>query len=319
MEQSVERACRMLEQADHITILAHQKPDGDTLGSSFALLKGLQSMGKTARVRCSDGFPPRYRVVTGDYTSPEFREEFVVAVDVADLQLLGPLREEYEGKIDLCIDHHPSNTHYARELLLWPKAASAAEVIYQVLLGLGVSVTGKIADCVYTGVATDTGCFRFGNTTGNSHRVAAALIDAGADAFTINRLMFDTNSRERLAVECKAKSGICYYYGGQCAVMFITPEMLRGPSVTDFDLEGFSTMPRAIEGVEVGVTIREKEDGECRVSLRSSQRVNVSEVCQKLGGGGHTRAAGCTIQGGRDAARDKVLAQLAGSFPGLSR
>lgn len=319
MKKLLQETCRLLMEADYITILTHQKPDGDTLGAAFALLGGLESIGKTARVLCSDGFPPRYHIITGDYQPAVFEERFVVAVDIADLQLLGSLRADYEGRIDLCIDHHPSNTKFARHLLLRPEAASTCELLYEVLLAMKVTITPAIANCIYTGIATDTGCFRFSNTTRDSHRVAADLIDAGADYFPINRIMFECNSKGRILVECRAKGSLEYYYDGYCAIMYVTPAMLEGTGVSDFELEGFANIPRAIEGVEVGITIREKATGECRISMRSSEKINVSEVCAMLGGGGHQRAAGCTIMGDRDHARDCLLDALAPCFPDATR
>ncbi len=320
MKVTLEQACRLLAQADNITIIAHQKPDGDTLGASFGLLWGLEQLGKTARVLCSDGFPARYSsIITGDYRPVDFQEEFVMAVDTADLQLFGDLREAYGHRVDLCIDHHPSNSGYARHLYLEPTAASTAEMALKVLEELEVAITPEIATAIYTGISTDTGCFRYGNTTAESHAAAARLIGLGARHEQVNRLMFETHSRERFIVEARAKASIEYYYGGSCAMMYITPEMLEGTQVDEYDLEGFSAFPRQVEGVEVGVTIRVRENGECRVSMRTCDRVDASRVCQQLGGGGHMRAAGCTLIGSRDEVRQQLLQSLASSFPGRER
>lgn len=320
MNVTLEQACRLLAEADYITIIAHQKPDGDTLGASFGLLRGLEQLGKTARVLCSDGFPARYApIITGDYQPPEFEEQFVVAVDTADLQLFGSLRESHGHRVDLCIDHHPSNTHYAKHYYIEPSSSSTAEIILKMLEKLQINITPEIATSIYTGLSTDTGCFRYGNTSASCHAAAARLIEQGARHEQVNRLMFETHSRERFKVEAKAKASIEYYFGGACAIMYITPDMLAGTQVDEYDLEGFSAFPRQVEGVEVGVTVRVRESGECRVSLRTCQMVDASAICQKLGGGGHKRAAGCTLTGGKDAAREQILQALAPCFPGKER
>ncbi len=320
MRVTLEQACRLLADADNITIIAHQKPDGDTLGASFGLLRGLEQLGKTARVLCSDGYPARYApIITGSYRPPRFNEEFVVAVDIADLQLFGDLREAYGHRVNLCIDHHPSNSGYAKYLYLQPDSASTSEMVFRMLEVLDVAITPEIATAIYTGISTDTGCFRYGNTTASSHDAAARLIGLGARHEQVNRLMFETHSRERFKVEAQAKASIEYYFGGNCAIMYITPQMLAGTQVSEYDLEGFSAFPRQIEGVEAGVTVRVRENGECRVSMRTCEKVDASIICQQLGGGGHMRAAGCTLTGGAEAAREQVLQALAPCFPNLER
>ena len=141
-------AAGMIRGADNIVILCHQKPDGDTLGSGFALLYALRALGRTARIECPDGFPPRYCFMYPGFTGedqPAFDPGLVVAVDIADLQLLGELRTRYEGRIGLCVDHHPSNTRYAENLLLDTNAAATAESIYCVIQELGVGIDYRLS------------------------------------------------------------------------------------------------------------------------------------------------------------------------------
>lgn len=311
MDIDVTRAAQLLSSADCITIIAHQKPDGDTLGSSFGLMYALQSAGKRCRVLCSDGYPKRYQFIYGEYVPEEFEEQFVVAVDLADLQLMGNLREKYEGRVDLSIDHHRSNNKFAKENLIRPNYAATCELIYMVLINMNIKISSKVATALYTGLSTDTGCFRFGNTTASSHICAAELIGAGADFATVNRLMFETVSLERMKAEIKIKASLELFFGGKCAVMYITDEIFDGTGLSDYDLEGTANLPRQLEGVEVGILIRERKDqGECRVSLRSSHDIDVSTIAAEFGGGGHIRAAGCTISGTRTVARDTLLNAL---------
>ncbi len=308
----------LLNEQKNITILTHHRPDGDTIGSAFALMYALQSLGKTVRVRCPDTITSRYHLLSDGAYEPSFTlmEGYIVAVDVGSASQLGRFEKKYGGKVDLCIDHHYSNTKYAQNLLLQPKSASCCEVILEVIDALGVKLTSQIANALYGGVSSDTGGFRFGNTTAQTHLVAARLIEAGARHPEINRALLESTSRDRMAVEVRAKSSMEYFFDGKCAVMYILPSMAEGLSINDGDLEGFANMPRCVEGVEVGVTIRHQPDDNCRISVRSSQVVNASEVCSTFGGGGHVRAAGCTIPGSPTAARDVILSAIAPFFAG---
>ena len=301
----------LLRTADNILILTHQYPDGDTLGSGYALCHALAILGKNARVECSDSISARYEYMLDGLTIRDFEPDFICAVDVADVQLLGSKLSKYVDNIELCIDHHPSNTYYARKLFLEANYAAASMLVYEVIRELDVPVNEAIASCLYTGIATDSGCFQYTNTTAYTFRVAAELLEAGAQSGMINRVMFGTKSRQRVELERLALSGMKYHFDGRCAVMPLTREMVRQSGASPDDMEGMAPIPRQIEGVWVGVTMRELENGDFKVSLRSGHQVNVSAVCQTLGGGGHVRAAGCTLKGPVDAAVAQILEKLA--------
>lgn len=311
MEITIKEAAAELLRRDRITILCHQKPDGDTLGSGFGLWHVLTGMGRTARVLCCDGLPENYAFLAPGYAPADFEEEYVVAVDVADPALLGGLRAAYEGRVDLCIDHHPSNTRYAARLLLDDKAAAAAEIIWLLLGEMGAKIPGNgpAARCLYTGIATDTGCFRFSNTTPRSLRMAADFIEAGLDTQPVNTAMFESKSRSRVALEAAVLSGIQYFFDGRCAIITVTRELQERLDVDDYQLEGLASIPREIEGVWVGATVKEKEDG-CRVSLRTTPQADASAICAAFGGGGHLRAAGCTIPAAPAAAKSLLLEEI---------
>ena len=292
-------AAQLLMQQDDILILTHSSPDGDTLGCGFALLRALEALGKTARVACGDAIPQKYAYMWQGLTPKEFTPRYVVAVDIADLQLIGKeLRENYGDKIDLCMDHHRSNTGYANNLCL-EECAAACEIIYAVILSLGVVLDKPMADCLYTGISTDTGCFRYANVTPRTHQIAAELIGIGADAGEINRVMFETRTKAYLRLQSMALSSIEMYENDRCAFVLLTQKMFQESGCSESECDGISSIPRKIEGVLAGVTVREKEDGSFKVSLRTHNPVDASEVCKKMGGGGHARAAGCTLDGTR--------------------
>ena len=178
VQQMAERLCA----ADNILVLCHKNPDGDTIGCGSALCHALKALGKTAAVLCSDAVPSRYSFTAPVPFRGEFEPKTVVAVDVASVQLFGENNgvPQYTRHVDLCIDHHTGNSGYADFTLLDGNAAAAAELLYEVINEMGVEITPLIANCLYTGLATDTGCFRFSSTTANTHLVAARLILAGA-------------------------------------------------------------------------------------------------------------------------------------------
>ena len=307
---TVNEAAAMLKAADRILILLHQYPDGDTIGSGFALCHALQALGKTARVVCHDRIPDKYAYMVSVVPQPDFEPEFICAVDVADSVLLGASLQCYAERVDLCIDHHASHREYEKHLLLDAAMGANAMNVLLVIEAMGVTVDETIADCLYTGIATDTGCFKFSNTTPLAHRMAAQLMEAGAQAECINRTMFDIKSRARIQLEKMAMQSITFYDSDRVAMMVVTADMVRESGAAESDMEGLSPLTRQIEGVWVGVLLREKADGGYKVSVRTGSQADASAICKLLGGGGHVRAAGCslsgTVQDAVDTLRDAI-------------
>ena len=307
MEINVQQCCEILREMDDIVILCHRNPDGDTLGAGFALHYILAQLGKRSRVECHDVIPPMFSYLLLDYKPEEFEPKNIVAVDIADEKLFGSNLEKYCGKVDLCIDHHGSNKHYAKNWLVRENAAAACEVIEDICYGFEeVELSKIIADCIYTGVSTDTGCFRYSNTTGHTHAVAGRMFQAGCDFVKINRLNFEVKSFSRIAIEREALNTLELHYDGRCALVYITDEMLKRTGAAESELEGIAAMPREVEGVEVGLTLRWRDNG-YKVSVRSGEEVDASAICGKLGGGGHRCAAGCYIESDLESAKETIL------------
>ncbi|MFA9380822.1 MAG: bifunctional oligoribonuclease/PAP phosphatase NrnA, partial [Acetanaerobacterium sp.] len=226
MNISVKEICATLLERDNILIVTHQSPDGDTFGSGYALCFALRQLGKRARVVCSDEPPERYLFLLDGYEEDDFEPELIVAVDLADGKLFGEKYAHLVKRVDICIDHHPSNTRYARRVLLRPKASATCEIMYDVIKKLGAAFDVQISTCIYTGIATDTGCFRFSNTTAKAHLIAARMMAAGVNTAQINRLMFETKSVSRIMIEQQVLESIEYYFDRRCALIFITRDML---------------------------------------------------------------------------------------------
>lgn len=312
MRIDIARAAELLRENDDILVLCHAHPDGDTLGCGYALMHMLQSLGKRCRLECADEIAPKYSFMAkGLEIFGDFEPKFITAVDVADIKLLSDeSAEKYSGRVDLCIDHHGSNTEYAKEFCVDSTAAACAEILCPLADELGVGITPAIANCLYTGISTDTGCFKFSNTTARTHILAARLMECGAEISEINRVFFETKSLSYVQLERLALDSLKMYFGGRCAVITITQDMFAKSGADDNETDAIPGLSRQIEGVEAGITLKEGKDGTFKISVRTHAPIDASAICKTLGGGGHVRAAGCRIRGSRDEAERLVLEQV---------
>lgn len=306
MKIDIKECAELLKEQNNILILTHAHPDGDTLGSGFALCRALIKLGKNARVLNDDEIPKKYSYLYDDLEVPDFKTEYVVAVDVATENLLGSLQNDYAGKIDLCIDHHLTNTEYAGKLLLQDVPATC-EIMYDVIVALGAEIDKKTADCLYTGISTDTGCFRYASTTSQSYRIAADLIDLGAENGMINRAMFETKTKTYVNLEKLALNGLEMFCNEKVAIITVTQDMYAATGSNEQETEALAPLTRQIEGVEIGITIREKKDKTCKASFRTYDSVNAAELARFFGGGGHPQAAACRFDCSVDEAKKRLV------------
>lgn len=284
---------------DDVLILTHKSPDGDTLGTAFALKKMLENNGKRACVCCSDKPSPRFAfIVDGkDLSEPEFIGKCVVSVDIATEGLLGESMERYVGKIDYAIDHHITNTYYAKKSIVKPKASSAGEVLWELAKRSKTEIDDCIAEKLYTAISFDTGCFKFANVTPRTMIAAADLLKHDIPFEEINRRLFDLTTFEQLKIENEVISKLERYCDGRITLIYLRQETVLKYANEDTDTDGLSSIPRRIEGTVVGLSLKETSEGFAKVSLRSyDDRIDVSKIAAKFGGGGHKRASGCLIQ-----------------------
>ena len=308
-------AAELLKKQDNILILVHGHPDGDTLGCGYSLCRALRAMGKKANVSCSDEIPHKFDYLLKGVDEQSFEPEFITAVDVADTKLLGKKNEElFKDRIDLSIDHHPSNKFFAKSTIVDAKAAAASEVVLQVIRELGQEVTPEIANGTYTGLSTDTGCFRYSNVTPRTLRMAAEMIEAGADNAAINTVMFETKTKSYAALERECLANMQMLFDDRCAMITITQDIFDKTGSDESECDGIAALPRQVEGVLIGITMREKPDGNFKVSLRTHAPIDASELCSKMGGGGHARAAGCQLEGPLENARKVLMKNLKDFF-----
>lgn len=304
-------AADILKKQDDMLILAHGQPDGDTLGCGYALCRALRAMGKKAAVECSDAIPHKFDYLKRGLDDQSFEPGYIVAVDVADTTLLGKKCEElYKDKIDFAIDHHGSNRMYAKNVYIDSSAAAACEIILQIIRALEQEITPEIADAIYTGISTDTGCFRYSNVTPRTMRMAAEMIEAGADNTAINTIMFETKTKSYAALERECLANMQMLFDDRCALITITQDLFRKTGSDETECDGIAALPRQVEGVLIGVTLREKKDGNFKVSMRTHAPVDASKICAEMGGGGHVRASGCQLDGPLENAKKILLENI---------
>ncbi len=293
---------------DNFVILTHKSPDGDCLGAGFGLCYYLRSIGKKANVLNSDGVPKKFEYLAREYFEQELEDEYVVSVDVADTKLLGENLEHYSDKVSLCIDHHGSNRVYARKTYLDAKASAACLIVFELLVDMGYVPQGIIAECLYTGLATDTGCFMYENAGARTHIAAAKLIESGVNAAKINRSMFIVKSRGRISAETELLANMRFYEGDSVAVMVVKNELMARTQLERAELDGIAPIPMTVEGVRVGLTFKQQEDDEntYKVSVRTVD-IDASAIAAEFDGGGHQRAAGFTVIGEVDDLIEKAV------------
>lgn len=281
---------------DRFTILSHNRPDGDTIGSTAALCRILRNMGKTAHVLENTQVTPRYRWLHEGLTKPEAEEgDTLITVDVASPQMLPEDFKKYLGSIALRIDHHGAATSFTELELVEPEAGACGEIIYDLMMELWQDLDKETADALYVAISTDTGCFRFSNTTDHTFLVAAACKRAGAEAYRLNQEIFETVSLTKLKMQSWIVENMKLFRDGKLALVAIPKSVEEHIGVTEDDLENISNFPRNIAGVCVAATLRETKNGGTKLSVRATPEYDATLVTCKFGGGGHRGAAGASM------------------------
>ena len=301
------QAAQTLKKQTQVIILTHANPDGDTLGCGYALMRAFKKLGIKAVLLNSDKIPDKFGYMRCENDAVDEKTAFVLAVDVADPKLLGSLEEKFSNRVGLCIDHHGSNLMYAESTFVDSEAAAACETVYKLIKLMGVEIDGDTATCLYTGISTDTGCFRYSNVTAETHIAAAELISLGARHSFVNTLMFETKSKAYFALEKLCLDGMKLCFDDKVAIIKLTGEMYKKSGADESYADAISSIPRQVEGVKIGVTIKEKAQGEYKISLRTHEPYDAAAICKTLGGGGHARAAGCQISGSLEQAESEII------------
>lgn len=307
-EQAV---AKWLQERDNFLLLTHVRPDGDTLGSASALAEALRTVGKTAWMLKNPGGLRRYQGYLNLQWAPEgFQPDYIIAVDIATEELFPEGEaQQWRGKVDLCIDHHASNEHYAKALCLDANAAACGEVICRIIQMLG-GMTRSVAQDLYIAISTDCGGFLYANTTAETHRTAAQLMTL-VDVRKINKHFFKTKGFTELKVESRLMENEVFLEQGKVCIGTLSLQDMAELNATEEDCEEISSYPAAIEGVLCAATLRELAPNRWKISLRTDQfYADANHICNRLGGGGHAAAAGATVTGTESEVRELVWASI---------
>ena len=282
---------------DNYAILTHRRPDGDTIGSSAALCRILRKAGKTAHIIRNGEVSDRFGWLhEGLIKEAAAAGDTIVTVDVASPGMLPKEFEQYLGKIALRIDHHASSTSFTENELVDSSAGACAEIIFDLMEHMWVEMDAGIADALYVGTSTDTGCFRFANTTSHTFLTAAACAAAGARVYQINQELFETNTLGRLKIQGWIVENMKVFSEGKLAIIAIPKTVEDSIGVTEDDMDNISSFPRTVAGVCMAATLRETKEGDVKLSVRAIPGYDATVITGQFGGGGHKGAAGATMK-----------------------
>ena len=303
-----------LQRSNSILITVHKNPDGDALGSQLGLMQALEKLHKRVTVHNLDPVPEIYRFLPGSERISsgavvEGRYDAAVVLD-AEPSRTGLFDKGCPAETLINIDHHVTNPQEWPLLWLDPDAAATGEMVHEIISLLGVPLDRSMALCLYTSIFTDTGSFRYSNTTPKSMRIAAALIEAGADPWLVTENVYESFAYRRLKLLGLVLAGMERSDDGRVAWVVVTEEQYRQCGASGEDTENFVNFVRSTKGVEVAVLFRQTAESQYKISLRSKGRVDLSGLAKSLGGGGHKNAAGSVLNGTLDAVRGKVIGEV---------
>ncbi len=310
----LEQIKEKIEQSNKILILTHENPDGDAVGSSLAFMHGLKKINKEVTVLIPTinnmyNFLPGYDEIKSEIADP-LEYDLCIALDSSDIERLHICKPYFEQiKNTIVIDHHITNQNFGDVNYVNAIASSTSQNLIVVLASMDIAISKEIAECIYTGILSDTGGFRY-NTQSETFEFAAMLLETGIDITKIYRLLFDMTTEKRVRLLDRALQRLEVLEDGKVAFTFITQQDEKELNNEDGDHEGIVNYGRNIEGVEVSMFAREKEEGKYKISLRANEYVDVSQTASKFAGGGHLRAAGLELSGDIEQIKQTVIDEL---------
>lgn len=311
---SIANIASFLKDAQDITILTHISPDGDALGSSFALCAALEGMGKRVKVVLPEPLPAYFSFMNWQ---PMLYEDglsvgTLVALDCGDSKRLGATEVLLaQAETVVMLDHHKAGTPFGNLRFVNPASSATGEIIFDLLAALEVPLTPEIASALYVAISTDTGGFRYSNTTPRTHQIIARLLELPFDAARINRFLYDCVPYPKLKLAALALDALTFFENGKIGVIAVSLDMLRQSGAAPEDMDGLTDYTRIVQGVEIGILLKEKGPEEVKISLRSNEYADVSAVATAFSGGGHVRASGCVIHAPLAQATEQIVAAAA--------
>ena len=319
LKKSISKAIDIIKESKKIYIGSHVQPDGDNIGSLLALGKALNKINKDVKILKVDHIPSDYEFLPGIELIKEYEIEreldLFVALDCSDMERLGMGKQFAENaNCIINIDHHITNTNFGDINIISPSSAATGELVYELINEMKVEIDKDIATCLYTAISTDTGSFIYSNTTYKTHLIVAKLLQTGIDANNININLYQRKSLERTKLLIDTLKDMEMYLDGKVGIVTVTRELLVSNNAKLEDTEGIISFVRDIDSIEVACLLKEIDKNEIKISMRSKENVDVSKICSKLNGGGHKRAAGCTLYNGIDNAKKTILEEIKMAF-----
>lgn len=314
-EKLIDLAIEKILESKNIFIASHVQPDGDNIGSILALGLALKKIGKKTYILKSDSVPSDYLFlpnvdVIRDYDD-ELEIDLFITLDSSDENRLGKNKVLLErAKFIINIDHHISNTNFGHINIVDSSAAATGELVYKIVKKMDISIDKDIGTCIYTAISSDTGSFMYDNTTSETHEIISELLGLGIDKSNININLYQNRSIERTMLFIKSLETLNLYFDNKVAVVKVTRNMLEDSGAKMEDTEGVVSFMREIAPVEIAILLKEFNENEIKVSMRSKRFVDVAAICDTFGGGGHIRAAGCTINFSMDYSEELILNEI---------
>jgi phosphoesterase RecJ-like protein len=312
---------RLCDQHDRFLIISHVRPDGDAYGSTLGLGLTLQALGRNVQFTNADGLMPLFKFLPGGehltatLPAPPEADRLIIAVDCADKKRLGPAFDQWQRTPDVNIDHHVSNPGYSKINLIDPDSPATAQVLFEIMTALKWPLTPDAAANLYVGLITDTGNFRYRQTTARTFEVAARLVEAGADPTDLSENCYQKFRSERLLLMQEALSTLKFANHNRVAWIILSPELYARSGATPDETEGLIEHLQTVGSVEVAFLLEALPDGLTRGSLRSRGKVDVQAICTQFGGGGHRLAAGLRTKLDPAALEKKLLDLIAQQLP----
>ena len=309
----------IIKDSTNILILPHIMSDGDTLGSSVALCLALKEWGKHTRILLDEEISSSFHFfippnLISNHLEHGFSPDLVIAVDCSDIERLGSRKTFLSVCNSINIDHHRTNTKFAHENYVDCEAAATGEIIYRIIEEMGIRLSKDMATALYVAISTDTGSFKYDNTTPKTHIMTAELLEHEIDLNLVTTELYQNKPISKIRLMAYALNSLEFYYSGKLGILTITNKVIENIGAKNTDADGLIELVRDIEGTEVAILIREVDEGEFKVGFRSKFKIDVGAVAAKFGGGGHRKASGCTIFANAENTKQMIIDSMKNIF-----
>lgn len=308
----LKKIAKRLKKANHIAIFSHLNPDGDALGSAFAMKYVLESIGKRATVYLEKPMPEKFSFLGDDYEiadeNTKSTADCALILDCGEYERLGNCAKACRNiPCVVCVDHHKTGDDFGDFYYNEPETAATAQIVYKLANILTKNIPISACEAIYTGMSTDTGHFKYSNVSPETFFIVGKLLEKGIEHRKITTIIYDTIKREKMIFLGEAVERVKLFEDGRVALLECYGDHLKKYGLTYDDVEELPNIPLNLEGVEVAILVKDRDEESRRVSFRTKDVIDVSEIAQKFGGGGHKCAAACVISGNIEEKVEQII------------